>query len=75
MVEYIVTIVNEIRNKEGVPDGIQFHNIYYESTLLDIYADAVGYSAHDSYESAKDWKKRRTDVNLVSSMNIGEGWT
>ena len=41
MAEDIVTIVNDIGNKEGIPDGIHFHNIHNKSTLSDLYANKV----------------------------------
>ena len=42
MAEDVVEIVNEMGKQEGILDGIQFHNIHHESTLSDLYANAVG---------------------------------
>lgn len=43
MAEDIVTIVNEIANKEGMSNGIQFHNIHHKSTLSILYTNEIGY--------------------------------
>ena len=39
MAKVIVTVVNDIVNEEGIPDGIQFHNVHHKSTLSDLYAN------------------------------------
>ena len=65
MAKDVVKVVNEIGKQEGMPDGIQIHNIHYESTLSDLYADKVGHKGGDSWASDKDWKGRNNpEINL-----------
>ena len=47
MAEDIVTIVNEITKKEGMPDRIELHNIHHKSPLSDLYANEDGYCDDD----------------------------
>ena len=60
MAEDIVAVVNKMGEREGMLDGIQFHNIHHESTLLDLYVDAVGHDNKDSCTSGNDWKDRKS---------------
>ena len=39
MAKDIITIVNEIRRKEGMPNGIQFQNMDYKSLFSEIYTN------------------------------------
>ena len=69
MAEDIVTIVNDIGNKEGMPDGIQFYNIH-ELTLSNLYADEVGHD-DNSYASDNNWndkEKPEQDVGIIVNM-------
>ena len=54
MVEDVVKVANEMGKQEGMPDGIQFHNIHHKSTLSDLYADKVGHQDNDSCTSDED---------------------
>ena len=78
MAEDVVKVVNEMGKQEGMPDGIQFHNIHHKSTLLDLYVDKVGHKDDNSCASNKDWKDKNNPEddlkNLVSDMvvNIDE---
>ena len=72
MAEDIVTVVKDIGNKEGMPDGIQFHIIHHELTLSDLYADEIGYN-DDSYASNNNQnnkEKPEQDVGLIVDMDI-----
>ena len=35
----VIQVVNDMGKQEGMPNGIQFHNINQESTLADMFAD------------------------------------
>ena len=74
MAEDVVKVVTEMSKQEEIPDKIQFHNIHLESTLSDLYADAVGQDNDDSCASDANWKDRtnpEVDLeNLVSDVAI-----
>ena len=76
MPEDAVEVVNNIGKQEGILDGIQFHNIYHESTLSDLYADKVGHKDNDSCASDDDWKDRKNheiDLEfLVTDVGIND---
>ena len=73
MAKDIVEVVNEMGKQQGMPDGIQFHNIHHKSTLSDLYADEVGQD-DNSYASDNDQKDRKypqADLkNLVANVGI-----
>ena len=74
MAEDIAIVVNDIGKEEGMPDGIQFHNIHHESTLSNLYVNEVGQN-YDSYASNDNWNKKdrpEQDVRLIVDMNIDE---
>lgn len=76
MVKDIITIVDEIGRKEGMPNGIQFQNMHHKSMLSDFFADQVGHDDNDSCVSNDDWEytnkaKHEEDVKFISDMNIG----
>ena len=57
MAEYIVMIVNEIDSKEEVMlNRIEFHKIYHESILSNLYTHEVGYDDDHRYTSGNNWK-------------------
>ena len=75
MAEDVVEVVNEMGKQEGMPDGIQFHNIHHKSTLSDLYADEVGLHDNDnSCASDDNWKDRKNPEvdlkNLVANVGI-----
>ena len=75
MAEDIAVVVNEIGEREGIPDGIQFHNIHYESTLSDLYTNEVGHRDDNSCASDGNWKDKKKperDMNLVADMDIDD---
>ena len=75
MAEDIVTLVNEMGEREGMPGGIQFQNIHYESTLSDLYANEVCHNDNNIYASDDNWediKKPEPDVKLVADMDIDD---
>ena len=84
MAEHIVTLVNEMGGREGMPDGIQFQNIHDVLTLSGLYADEVSHDNNDnddhdedheddSYASDDDWENEKNperDVNVVANRYI-----
>ena len=56
--EDIVTLANEIGEREEMLDGIQFQNIHHESTLSDLYVNEVGYN-NNSYASDNNWEDKK----------------
>ena len=73
--EDIVTLVNEMGDREGILDRIQVQNIPHESTLSNLYVDEVGHDDNNIYTSDINWedkKKPEQDVNLVAFMNIDD---
>ena len=64
MPEDVITAVNEIGRQEGMPEGIQFHNIHHESTLLDLFVDK-DLNDNDSCASDIDWNmEKNPEVDL-----------
>ena len=39
MPDNVIEVVNDMGKQEGMPNGIQFHNIHHKSTLADLYTD------------------------------------
>ena len=76
MTEDVVIVVNEMGKQEGIPDGIQFHNIHHKSATSDLYADIVGHKDSNSCASDKEWKDRKNPEdnwkNLVSNMAVDD---
>ena len=74
MAKDVVKVVNEMGKQEGIPEGIQFYNIYHESTLSDLYVDKVGHKDDNRCTSDKDWKDRKNPEddlkNLVSDVAV-----
>ena len=74
MTEDVVKVVNNIGKQEGMPAGIQFHNIYHRLTLSDLYADKVGHKDDNSCVSDDNWKDRKNPEidlkNLVANVGI-----
>ena len=76
MAEDVGEVVNEMGKQEGMSDGIHFHNIYHESTLLDLYADTVSQDNDNSCVSDNNWKDRKNPEvdlkNLVANVGIDD---
>ena len=75
MAEYIIVkVVNEMGKQERMPNRIQFHNIHHESTLSDLYGDAVGQDDDNSCASDDNWKGKIGELvmayNVTSSNKI-----
>ena len=75
MAEDIVAVVNKMGEKERMTDGIQFHNIHHESTILDLYANEIGHD-DNSCVSDNDWKDKKNPEqdlkNLLDDMDIDD---
>ena len=72
MAEDIVIVVNGIGNKEGMLDGIQFHNIHHELMLSDLYVNEFGHD-DNGYATDNDWNNKdrpEQDVRLIVNTNI-----
>ena len=72
MAEDIITIVNDIGKKKGMPDEIQIHNMHHAFTLSNLYANEVGHN-DNSYVSDNDWNEKdrlEQDVRLIVNTNI-----
>ena len=74
MAKDVVEVVNNVGKQEGMPEGIQFHNIHHESTLPGLCADKVGHKDNDSCASDNDWKDRKNPEldlkNLGTDVSI-----
>ena len=58
-----------------MPEGIEFHTIYHQSTFSDLYANEFGRDDDDNYASNDNWKdktKHKEDVKLLSDTTIDE---
>ena len=73
MAEDVVIVVNEMDKQEGMPDGIQFHNIHHESTLSDLYADKVGHEDDNSCASDKEWMDKKEFCRRSEELSIRRG--
>ena len=56
----IIAAVNEIGERDGMPDGIQSHNIHHESTLSDLSANEAGQDDGNSCASDNNWKDKKS---------------
>ena len=48
MTEDIITIIDEIGRKKGIPEEIQFQNMHLKSTFSDLFNDQTGHEDNDS---------------------------
>ena len=76
MAKSVVKVVNNIGKQEGIPDGIQFHNIHHKPTLSDLYTDKVGHTDNNICASDNNWKDRKNSEidlkKLVAYMGIDD---
>ena len=64
MPDDVIQVVNDMEKQVGMPNGIQFHNIHHESTLVDLFTDN-DLRNEDSCVSDTDWdlnKKPEEDL-------------
>ena len=66
MAEDIVEVVNEMGKQEGMPDGIQFHNIHHESTLSDLFPNKVGHGDYSCASDNNQQKRKNPELDLKS---------
>ena len=68
MPDDVIEVVNDMGKQEGMPNGIQFHNIHHKSTLADFYADE-DLNDDDSCALVTDWdlsKKPEEDLKKIT---------
>ena len=54
MPDDIIQVVNDMGIQDGIPSGVQLHNIYHESTLADLFTDN-DLNDDNSNASDNDW--------------------
>ena len=67
----VIQVVNNMGNQEGMPNGIQFRNIYHKLTLADLFAEDNLHD-DDSCASNTDWdlnKKSEEDLKKITFDN------
>ena len=68
MSDNVIEIVNQMREDNGSPEGIVFHNIHTESTLEDMYGN-VDSQDNSSCASDKSWDMKK-DGGQEDQKNI-----